>query len=59
MTDQATETEKALMKGNQARLPGIKQRQEGAATRDYLFTIVVVVGVLVVGVFAYLAISYL
>ncbi len=59
MTDQATETEKALQQGKVSLLDDISKRQSGAATRDYLFIILVVVGVIVVATLAIAAAQYL
>ena len=57
MPDEATETEKELMKGNRHRLFGISKRQGDAATTGHLFWIVVVVGLLAVGIFAIVAVK--
>jgi hypothetical protein len=59
MTDQATEVEKAIAKGKKSRLPEITERQSGQGARDYMFAIVIVVGIIVVAVLAIAAAQYL
>ena len=59
MTDKATETEKEISKGKPNLLEDIRRRQNDGEGRDYLFTIVVVVGLIVIVVLAIAAAQYL
>lgn len=58
MTDQATEIERAVAKGKEDRLKGIKERQGDEEMKGNFFWIVLVVGVVVVAVLAIAAIKY-